>query len=635
MRKIKLVYILGIICLFFFGGEMKVNADTLYQTDFSSLTGWDTSHGTWSNEDGQLTANGDQADKAILKDKDFSNFEYNTEVTVSQQKTFDQKDTGLGSGLLFRVQGLTEGVNGFQGYYFGIDLADQQVVLGRSDGSTWTPIATKKMTLKTGKTYQLKVKASGKHIQCFVDYDNDDYPRIDVIDEQYTKGAIGERSAGQKAAFDNVAVSSYTEQAPTGSTYQNPILPEVADPDVLYHNGTYYLYGTTPGREVGGIKVYTSTDLTNWTDKGLAMKMGPKNWGASGFWAPDLIERDGKFYMYYTANEHLCVAVSDSPLGPYQKYQNNPIMQSNSIVHGTGHHGITVSPDGQEMFMVYHRHLNLNQSDPRQFAIDRLRFAKDEEGQTILEVHGPTVTQQATPSGSIDADNFIEFAPLETKEITVAKGSDPSKWKLPQFVGVRTSKSAAGKDQQLAIRWNRQEYDPNSTNTQIIHGSVALPNGIRNLGQQDLTVTMTVKTTQKPGEPGSGSSESTQTGSGSSDSGNDDQKQQGPSQGDPGNAGHDQETQDQTNSDQSESGQGSQEQMPDSTAGQDDGLGLEPNAGNLAVPTATEPGSSSKQNSGLLPQTGEVFKNHQHLLVTAALMLLLAGGVLLYRRKRH
>lgn len=740
MRKIKLVYILGIICLFFFGGEMKVNADTLYQTDFSSLTGWDTGHGTWSNEDGQLTANGDQADKAILKDKDFSNFEYNTEVTVSQQKTFDQKDTGLGSGLLFRVQSLTEGVNGFQGYYFGIDLADQQVVLGRSDGSTWTPIATKKMTLKTGKTYQLKVKASGKHIQCFVDYDNDDYPRIDVIDEQYPKGAIGERSAGQKAAFDNVAVSSYTEQAPTGSTYQNPILPEVADPDVLYHNGTYYLYGTTPGREVGGIKVYTSTDLTNWTDKGLAMKMGPKNWGASGFWAPDLIERDGKFYMYYTANEHLCVAVSDSPLGPfeqtevgpmhwdtkeidahvfkdddgqyyiyfvrftdgnviwgaklnddmrsldeksltkllvpsqpweqdmarvnegpymlkkdgiyyltysgahfespmygsgyatsksplgpYQKYQNNPIMQSNSIVHGTGHHGITVSPDGQEMFMVYHRHLNLNQSDPRQFAIDRLRFAKDEEGQTILEVHGPTVTQQATPSGSIDADNFIEFAPLETKEITVAKGSDPSKWKLPQFVGVRTSKSAAGKDQQLTIRWNRQEYDPNSTNTQIIHGSVALPNGIRNLGQQNLTVTMNVKTTQKPGEPGSGSS----------DSGNDDQGQQGPSQGDPGNAGHDQETQDQTNSGQSESGQGNQEQMPDSTAGQDDGLGLEPNAGNLAASTATEPGGSSKQNSGLLPQTGEFFKNQQHLLVTAALMLLLAGGVLFYRRKRH
>ena len=48
-----------------------------------------------------------------------------------------------------------------------------------------------------------------------------------------------------------------------------------------------------------------------------------------------------------------------------------------------------ISPDGKEMFMVYCRHKDLKTAEPRKFTIDRMRFAKDEDGQTVLEGHGP------------------------------------------------------------------------------------------------------------------------------------------------------------------------------------------------------------------------------------------------------
>jgi len=57
------------------------------------------------------------------------------------------------------------------------------------------------------------------------------------------------------------------------ATYTNPVIDELgsADPDVILHNGTYYLYCT--GDNVS-YRVYTSPDLVNWTKKGRVFKPG-------------------------------------------------------------------------------------------------------------------------------------------------------------------------------------------------------------------------------------------------------------------------------------------------------------------------------------------------------------------------
>lgn len=58
-----------------------------------------------------------------------------------------------------------------------------------------------------------------------------------------------------------------------------------------------------------GIEVYTSKDLRKWKLHGLALHKDDV-WADSRFWAPEIYEIDGKFYMYYTADEHICVKYS-------------------------------------------------------------------------------------------------------------------------------------------------------------------------------------------------------------------------------------------------------------------------------------------------------------------------------------
>lgn len=97
------------------------------------------------------------------------------------------------------------------------------------------------------------------------------------------------------------------------ATYTNPVIDELgpADPDVLLHKGTYYLYCT--GDNVS-YHVYTSTDLVHWTKKGRVYEPGEKN-----VWAPDVYvdPKDGRFYLYYTVQTRIGVAVADHPEGPF------------------------------------------------------------------------------------------------------------------------------------------------------------------------------------------------------------------------------------------------------------------------------------------------------------------------------
>ena len=76
------------------------------------------------------------------------------------------------------------------------------------------------------------------------------------------------------------------------NTYQNPVC-RGADPFVLLHNGTYYLYSTN---SPDGFHVFTSTDLGSWEDRGYCLR-AEDVMGDRGFWAPEVMEKNGKFYI--------------------------------------------------------------------------------------------------------------------------------------------------------------------------------------------------------------------------------------------------------------------------------------------------------------------------------------------------
>jgi len=82
-------------------------------------------------------------------------------------------------------------------------------------------------------------------------------------------------------------------------------------------DGQYYLYGTWGPDANIGFPVYTSSDMEHWVaaDR-LALTPGDA-FGTTGFWAPQILKRDGRYYMFYTANENIAYAVSDSPIGPF------------------------------------------------------------------------------------------------------------------------------------------------------------------------------------------------------------------------------------------------------------------------------------------------------------------------------
>lgn len=107
---------------------------------------------------------------------------------------------------------------------------------------------------------------------------------------------------------------------------KNPIL--LADPTIFYHEGTYYLYGTSGNDKNLGFEVYVSKNLKSWKrsekNDGYALKKG-ESYGDIGFWAPQVFVYEGKFYMAYTANEHIAIATSDSPLGPFTQKEKKDL----------------------------------------------------------------------------------------------------------------------------------------------------------------------------------------------------------------------------------------------------------------------------------------------------------------------
>lgn len=92
-----------------------------------------------------------------------------------------------------------------------------------------------------------------------------------------------------------------------------------ADPYVIKSGGKFYLYCTG----IEGVECYESDRLKDgWTYAGTVLKTE----GQKEYWAPSVIEEDGKFYMYYSSMpedtedvhlQNIKVAVSDRAAGDF------------------------------------------------------------------------------------------------------------------------------------------------------------------------------------------------------------------------------------------------------------------------------------------------------------------------------
>lgn len=118
--------------------------------------------------------------------------------------------------------------------------------------------------------------------------------------------------------------------------YPNPVCVG-ADPFVLLVDGTYYHYATG---DPDGYHVQVSTDLIHWEDRGYCLHKNDVQ-GEKWFWAPEILATHGKYYMVYTADEHLGLAIADCPTGPFVQKKKGWLSERHAI---DGH--LEVGADG-------------------------------------------------------------------------------------------------------------------------------------------------------------------------------------------------------------------------------------------------------------------------------------------------
>ena len=148
------------------------------------------------------------------------------------------------------------------------------------------------------------------------------------------------------------------------------------------------------------------------TDGALRLCEGGFVWKHNGYYY--LIYATGSYSRHYGE----AYAVSKNPLGPYVKYDYNPVLNWNYVIDGPGDALIIPSPDGEELYFVHHRHrVPDNGGKQRDTCIARMEFISDPDnpnGPDILVVNGPTSTPQSMPSNKyrydVNRDGIVTMA---------------------------------------------------------------------------------------------------------------------------------------------------------------------------------------------------------------------------------
>lgn len=114
------------------------------------------------------------------------------------------------------------------------------------------------------------------------------------------------------------------------------------DPFIMLYENTYYAYGTHGEH---GIEVYTSDDLLTWKKSSTLALHKDDSWGDRWFWAPEVyyIADKNQFFMYYSADEHICVATADSPVGPFEQTVKKPMIATEKCIDNS----LFVDDDGK------------------------------------------------------------------------------------------------------------------------------------------------------------------------------------------------------------------------------------------------------------------------------------------------
>ncbi|MCI5717548.1 MAG: glycoside hydrolase family 43 protein [Alistipes sp.] len=182
-------------------------------------------------------------------------------------------------------------------------------------------------------------------------------------------------------------------------TSGNPIFEgRYADPEGVVFGNTYWIYPTysAPYDEQQFFDAFSSKDLVKWTKHERIIDSSRIKWLRRALWAPAAIEKDGKYYLFFGANDvhegeigGIGVAVADNPAGPFEDYLGKPLI--GEIINGAQPIDQFVFEDKDGTLYMYYggwRHCNV-----AKLRDDLRGFVPFDDGETFKEV---------TPEGYVE-----------------------------------------------------------------------------------------------------------------------------------------------------------------------------------------------------------------------------------------
>ncbi|WP_165501339.1 family 43 glycosylhydrolase [Pedobacter psychrodurus] len=189
-------------------------------------------------------------------------------------------------------------------------------------------------------------------------------------------------------AVSDTPVGPWTSLLPEGK----PIVPNFLVPKVITldgqtfrdDDGRFYMYWGTWGiyPDHGCGVGLLNPDMKSFEK----LEKIPNTVAKDFFEAPFMFKRKGVYYLTYSSgycedgSYRVQYVKSDKgPMGPFVFGENNPVLSTNKdgTVHGPGHESIL--QQGDDFYMVYHRHNNPHSGGGfhRQIAVDKMEFDAD------------------------------------------------------------------------------------------------------------------------------------------------------------------------------------------------------------------------------------------------------------------
>jgi beta-xylosidase len=150
----------------------------------------------------------------------------------------------------------------------------------------------------------------------------------------------------------------------------NPIFKGwYADPEGIIFDKQYWVYPTysAPYEKQVFMDAFSSPDLVTWTKHPAVLDTASIKWAKRALWAPSVIEKEGKYYIFFGANDiqsdkelgGIGVAVADNPAGPFKDHLGKPLVDK--FYNGAQPIDQFVFHDNGQYYLIYGgwRHCNM------------------------------------------------------------------------------------------------------------------------------------------------------------------------------------------------------------------------------------------------------------------------------------